>query len=146
MLMKTIFNTNYNHTTLDIFLLILRVGVSCLMLTHGMAKLGVALSGAEIQFGDPIGVGMKTSFYLAIFSEVICAVLLILGLCTRLVVIPLIVTMVVAAFVVHPPDGFQKMELPILYLLNFVFLLFVGPGRFSIDNVISRSTNRRRTF
>ncbi len=144
--MKNLFNTNYSHTTLDVFFFMLRVGTACLMLTHGMSKLGVLLGGAEIQFGDPIGLGMKTSFYLAIFAEVICAAVLILGLATRFVLIPLIITMAVAAFVVHPVDGFQRMELPMLYLLVFVFLLFTGPGRFSLDSLISRSANRRRTF
>jgi putative oxidoreductase len=144
--MKRIFNTNYNHQSLDFALFILRVGVSCFVMTHGIAKLSSLMSGAEIQFADPIGLGMKTSFYLAIFAEVLCAVLLLFGLLTRLALIPLIITMVVAVFVVHPPDGFQKMELPGLYLLVFVFLMFSGPGRYSIDNVISRKTNRRRVF
>jgi putative oxidoreductase len=144
--MKRIFNTNYNHQSLDVALFILRVGVACLILTHGWAKLSVVLSGGEIQFGDPIGLGMVTSFYLAIFAEFFCSLLLILGLATRLVLIPLIITMAVAVFIVHPPDGFQKMELPGLYLLVFVFLMFSGPGKFSIDSVISRNANRRRTF
>jgi len=144
--MKSIFNTNYNHQGLDVALFILRVGVACLMMTHGWGKLSTVLSGAEIQFGDPIGLGMKTSFYLAIFAEFICSLLLILGLATRLILIPLMITMAVAVFVVHPPDGFQKMELPALYLLVFFFLMISGPGKFSIDSVISRNTNRRRTF
>ncbi len=144
--MKSLFNTHYNHNTLDVVFFMLRVGAACLMLTHGMSKLGVALSDAEIQFGDPIGMGMKTTFYLAIFAEVICSGFLILGLATRFVLIPLIATMAVAAFVVHPVDGFQRMELPMLYLLTFVFLLFAGPGRFSLDSIISKRTNRRLTF
>ncbi len=144
--MKTVFNTNYSHQSLDFALLILRVGASCLMLTHGWGKVNMAMSGGEIQFADPIGLGMTTSLYLAVFAEVICSLLLILGLATRFVVIPLMITMAIAVFVVHPPDGLQKMELPALYLLVYIFILFSGPGRFSIDSVISRNANRRRTF
>jgi len=143
--MKRVFNTNYNHQSLDFALFLLRIGVACFMLTHGLAKLSVVLSGAEIQFGDPIGLGVKLSFYLAVFAEVLCSVLLIIGLATRFALIPLIITMAVAVFVVHPPDGFKGMELPGLYLMVFVFLMFAGPGRFSIDSLISR-TNRRLTF
>lgn len=144
--MKRVFNTNYNHQSLDFALFILRVGVSCFVLTHGWGKLSKVLSGAEIQFADPISLGMETSFYLVIFAEVICAVLLLIGLATRLALIPLIINMTVIVFVVHFHEGFQKMELPSTYLLVFLFLMFTGPGRYSIDNVISRRGNRRRTF
>ena len=144
--MKRIFNTNYNHQSLDLALLILRVGASWLMLTHGWGKVNMVMSGGAIQFADPIGLGMATSLYLAIFAEILCSLLLILGFATRLVVLPLIVTMAIAVFVVHPPDGLQKMELPGLYLLVYIFLLFSGPGRISIDSLISRNKNRRRTF
>ncbi|MET3113759.1 putative oxidoreductase [Pedobacter sp. CG_S7] len=144
--MKRVFNTNYNHQSLDFALFLLRIGVACFILTHGLGKLSVVLSGAEIQFGDPIGLGMKFSFYFAIFAEVLCSVFLIIGLATRFALIPLIITMAVAVFVVHPPDGFQKMELPGLYLMVFVFLMFAGPGKFSIDSVISKRTNSRLTF
>lgn len=142
--MKRIFNTNYNHQALDFALLLLRVVISVFMLTHGLAKLNVLLSGAEIKFGDPIGLGVKTSFYLTVFAEVVCSVLLFLGLATRLALIPLVVTMVVAVFVVHVPDGFAMQETGALYLLVFVFLLFSGAGRFSIDSLIGKRTGRRR--
>jgi putative oxidoreductase len=144
--MKRIFNTNYNHQSLDFGLLILRVGFAAIILTHGWGKLSVVLSGAEIQFGDPIGLGMATSFYLAIFAEVFCAILVMLGLFTRLALIPLIITMAVACFVVHSADPFSKQEPSLMFLIAFVFLLFSGPGRFSIDSIIARRTNRRRTF
>ena len=144
--MKRIFNTNYNHQSLDVGLLLLRVGIACFMLTHGMAKVNSALESPEIQFGDPIGVGVKTSFFLAVFAEVVCSVLLLFGLLTRLALIPLSITMAVAVFIVHANDGFAKQEMAAMYLLIFVFLLFSGPGRFSIDSVIARKTNRRRSF
>jgi len=144
--MKRVFNTNYNHQSLDFALFMLRVGASCFILTHGWSKLSKVLSGAEIQFADPIGLGMEISFYLVIFAEVICAVLLLIGLATRLALIPLIINMAVIVFMVHFQEGFQKIELPAFYLLVFLFLMFSGPGRYSIDNVINRRGNRRLTF
>jgi len=144
--MKRIFNTNYNHQSLDLGLLIFRVGFAAIMLTHGWSKLSVVLSGAEVQFADPIGLGMVTSFYLAIFAEFFCAILVVLGLFTRLALLPLIITMAVVVFVVHGADPFSKQEPGLMFLLAFVFLLFSGPGRFSIDSIIARKTNKRRTF
>ncbi|WP_432711872.1 DoxX family protein [Pedobacter sp.] len=144
--MKRIFNTNYNHDSLDFGLFLLRVVAACFMMSHGYAKLTTALTGAEIQFADPIGVGVALSFYLAIFAEFFCSILLLLGLATRLALLPLIVTMAVVVFLVHFHEGFQKMELPAMYLVTYVFLLFSGPGKYSIDSVISKNANRRRTF
>ncbi|HSN70438.1 MAG TPA: DoxX family protein [Steroidobacteraceae bacterium] len=49
---------------------------------------------------------------LAVTSEVAGAVLLLLGLATRLIVIPLIVTMIVAATTVHWDNGWQAVHDP----------------------------------
>ena len=60
-------------------------------------------------FGNPDwGLGLPfpaLMAYLAAYTEVIGAVLLALGLATRWISIPLIVTMLVAAFAVHWPNG-----------------------------------------
>jgi putative oxidoreductase len=144
--MKRIFNTNYNHQSLDFGLLILRIGFAAIMITHGWGKLNMVLSGAEIQFADPIGIGMVPSFYLTIFAEFFCSVLVILGLFTRLALIPLMITMAVACFVVHAADPFSKQEPSLMLLIAFLFLMFSGPGRYSIDHIIARRTNKRRTF
>lgn len=144
--MSRFFNTNYHHQVLDFALLLLRVGIGCFMLTHGLAKVSSAMSSPEIQFGDPIGIGMKTSFFLAVFAEVVCAVLLIVGFLTRLAAIPLMITMAVALFVVHRADLFQRKELAAVYLLVFTFILLAGPGRYSIDRLIGRKSDRRRIY
>ena len=124
-------------------LLILRIGISAFMLTHGIPKLQGLLAGGELKFGDPIGIGVAPSLYLAIFAEVGCSVLLILGLGTRLAAIPLIITMLVAAFIVHAQDDFGTKEMSLHYLLVYVFLLFTGPGKYSIDSLIGRSSGSR---
>ena len=144
--MNRLFNTNYHHQVLDFALLLLRVGIGCFMLTHGLAKVSSAMTSPEIQFADPIGIGMETSFFLAVFAEVVCAILLIFGFLTRFAVIPLMITMAVALLVVHGADVFQKKELAAVYLLVFTFILFSGPGRYSIDRLISKKSDRRRTF
>lgn len=141
--MKRTFNTNLNHNLIDFGLLVLRVSIGIFMLTHGWPKLSKLLAGGEIQFLDPFGIGAKPSFILAMFAEFFCSILIILGLATRWAVIPLIITMLVAIFVAHAADGFQKQELPAHYVLVYVFLLLSGPGKFSIDHLISKNLNRR---
>lgn len=141
--MKRIFNTSSNQTVVNAALLILRIGIACFMLTHGWPKLMKLLAGGEIQFLDPFGLGPTASFVLAIFAEVLCSFLLLLGLATRWATIPLIITMLVAIFVAHAADGFQKQELPGHYVLVYLFLLLVGPGKYSLDYFIGRKLSRK---
>lgn len=141
--MKKLFNTNFNNESLHLMLLVLRVAFGAFMLVHGYQKLGWITAGGEIQFGDPIGVGPVLSLYLAVFAEFFCSILLILGLGTRLALIPLIITMLVAVFIAHGADGFDKKEMGLHFLVVYLFILISGPGKYSVDNAISNSLNRR---
>lgn len=120
-----------------LWLLLFRVLLSLFFLTHGMGKLNMLLEGNGAQFPDPFGLGGNFSLLLAVLGEVVAPVLIILGLGTRLAVIPAIVTMVVAVFVVHGSDPFQKKEMGLLYLLGFLTILIFGPGRYSLDALFS---------
>lgn len=142
--MRRLFNTNFNNEAVHFMLLVLRVSVSVLMLTHGYQKLQWILAGGDIQFGDPVGIGAPASLYLAVFAEFFCSVLLILGLGSRLALIPLIITMLVAVLIVHAPDGIDKKELGLHFLAVYVFLLVAGPGKYSIDRAIGGNSSRRR--
>ena len=92
----------------------------------------------EMQFGDPIGLGPEVSLVLTVFAEVVCSILIVLGLGTRLAAIPSIVTMAVAAFIVHGADPFGRKEMALLYLVGYVVLLLSGSGKFSVDRIISK--------
>ena len=109
---------------------------------HGLPKL-LAFAEKSETFSDPLGVGAATSLTLAVFAELFCSVLVILGLLTRIAAGPLTFTMLVAAFVVHAGDPFGKRELALVYATIFAALLFTGPGRLSLDHVIDRARARR---
>lgn len=117
----------------SIGLLALRVGIGCLMLVHGIQKV-MGFSEMSGAFPDPIGIGSQLSLIMAIGAEVGCSVLLILGLGTRLAVVPLAFTMLVALFVVHAEDPWKVKELAAIYLLVYISLLLTGPGQFSLDH------------
>lgn len=122
-------------------LLILRVGISSLMLTHGWGKLA-NYAEMSTQFGDPIGLGPATSLTLTVFAEFFCSIALILGLFTRAALIPLMTTMLVAVIIVHADDPFRRQETGLLYLVPYLTLLLTGPGKFSLDNLIYRRFSR----
>lgn len=101
---------------------------------HGWPKLasfGERMDG----FADPFGLGGAFSLVLIIFAEVVCSALVILGLWTRIALVPLIIGMAVIAFMVQGDAAFNEKELALLYLFAFVTLLFTGSGRFSIDRI-----------
>jgi putative oxidoreductase len=52
------------------------------------------------------------------------------------VAIPLAITMIVAAFIVHADDPFGKKELALLYLSGCLTLIFTGAGKFSVDGAV----------
>lgn len=131
--MKKTYSTNLNLPQVDIGLLIFRLGISALMLTHGIPKLIRFFGSEEIAFADPLGLGEVVTFTFAVFAEFVCSLLIILGLGTRLAVLPLIATMAVAALIIHVPDGFGRQELPLLYLTGYVLLFFTGSGKYSLD-------------
>jgi len=118
-----------------IALLLLRLwlGLSMLLL-HGLTKLKTfsELSG---KFPDPLGIGHQASLALAVFAEVGCSALIVLGLFTRLASLSLIINMCVAFFLVHNATltGEKNGELAFIYLAGYVVLLVAGGGVFSID-------------
>jgi putative oxidoreductase len=84
--------------------------------------------------------------YLATYTEVIGAVLLVLGLATRLISIPLIITMIVAIKTVHWENGFASgdngYEIPLYFMLMLFVLLTFGAGKFSLDHYIKKYVNK----
>ncbi|WMJ74720.1 DoxX family protein [Cytophagaceae bacterium ABcell3] len=141
--MRSIFSTAYNQTVFHLWLLFFRVTASAFMLTHGAPKFIKVLEG-DFTFADPLGVGPAVSLILTVFAEFFCSIFILLGLGTRLAVIPLIITMLVAAFVVHAADPFAKQELPLLYVLIYATLLITGSGKLSIDYFIEKKSSKNK--
>lgn len=138
-----------NATARDFGLLILRLVFAFVLLYgHGYGKMSVIFGGQEIQFMDPIGIGMATSFYLAAFAEGLCAILLILGLFSRIASLVLTINFVVI-FIFHAfiiGDTFEVLEMRYLYLFTFLALTFTGPGRFSLDYALFLNKSNGRTI
>ncbi|TAK43884.1 MAG: DoxX family protein [Saprospiraceae bacterium] len=119
---------------IDLALLLLRVVFGGMMLfNHGWGKVVTLFTGDPTEFADVLGMGAPASLALASFAEFLCAALIVLGLFTRWAVVPLIVTMLVAIFLIHWDGPFQKMELAVIYLTAFFAIGLAGPGWYSAD-------------
>lgn len=128
----------YTHTVL----LILRIGISSLMLVHGLPKLNMLFAGEAHHFPAIMGMSPTLSLVLAVLAEVGCSILVLVGLGTRLAVIPLIITMLVAVLYVHSADPFSAQELGIHYVLVYAALLVMGSGRFSVDHILATKLSK----
>lgn len=140
--MKKLINVYQSANSIDVALLITRIAIAALMLAHGWPKLEMLLSDAPVQFPALFGLSTSVSLALAVFSEVVCSLLILVGLGTRLAAIPLIITMLVAVFLVHGADPFAKQELGLLYLLPYTVLLLTGSGRYSLDYLLLQKVLR----
>ncbi|MBK8658481.1 MAG: DoxX family protein [Bacteroidetes bacterium] len=129
---KTVLTTKISDTQLSLALLIIRVTVGVLMAYHGYGKL-INFAEYEPKFMEFLGMSKNLSLGLVVFSEFFCSVFLILGLLTRLALIPLSITMLVAAFQAHGGQIFGEGEMAFLYLAIYVSLLLTGAGKYSAD-------------
>jgi putative oxidoreductase len=135
--------------TNDLAALLLRVATGAIFFPHGWAKIA---GGTEAFAADMAANYHIPAFlgYVAAWSEVVGAVLLIAGLLTRLDAFLLACTMFVATFVVQLPDALygvdpsaikafvilRAIEMPLALFAICVSLLLTGAGRFSLDHVL----------
>jgi len=136
--MRKIFSIRTSDSAFTIAALLLRVGAASLMLVdHGLDKL-MHFSEKAGKFADPFHTGSTTALAMTVFAEFFCSAFLILGLFTRLACIPLIIAMSVALFFAHNGEFFGAGESAGLYLVCFLTILLLGPGKASLDNFIGR--------
>lgn len=129
-MLNQILNNKFRNQ--DLALLLLRLAGGGFMLTHGWSKLLKLLDG-NFQFADPIGLGPAASLVLAVFAEVVCSILIIVGFKGRFASVFLIITMLVAAFIQHGGDPWRKQEFPLLYAFVFIAIFLMGTGKYGID-------------
>ena len=122
----------------DFLILAVRLFVGLSMLTHGIPKLLNLVSGDKIDFPGIFGMSPTLSLILAVFAECLCSVFLIFGLLTRLAVIPLIITMLIACFVAHGADAYEVKEASLLYFFLYFTILILGSGKFSLDQLFTK--------
>jgi len=135
--MKKLLSTHYNAFSFNAAMLVLRLAMGMLMMSHGYDKL-VHFSEKKAIFYNFLNLGSTTSLMLCILAEFFCALFVAIGLFTRLVTIPLVIVMSIAVFSVHKMDFFITGETASLYLAGYLVLLLCGPGRASVDGIASK--------
>ncbi len=120
--------TNFNNLALAV----LRVSFSGILLTHGIPKISMLFENPGA-FPDPIGIGSTVTLILAILTEVVAPILIIIGFKTKIAAITVVATMAAAAFVVHAQDSFGVKEKALLFMFGFIVIALAGAGKYSVD-------------
>ncbi len=136
-MIKKILNTELQPFRINMGLLILRLMVAILMVPHGYNKMA-NFAEKQAKFMSFMGLSGEISLALVIVAELFCSILLAAGLLTRLTLIPLIITMVVAVFVSHKGEIFGDGQEAFLYMITYLVLFIAGPGKMSIDSLFSK--------
>ncbi|AYZ35064.1 DoxX family protein [Chryseobacterium indologenes] len=133
---QTITNTNLEGKLIHIALLIFRIALSLeLIFAHGLKKLGIGVVEAE-KVPNPLNLPEAFNSLFADSANLFFPVFVILGFLTRAAVLPILAVTLTGYFVLHWNDALLIKDTPFMYSLCYLFLLFVGPGKYSIDHYI----------
>lgn len=140
MIYNFIFPQYCRERVVSLLILAVRLFFGVLFFVHGLDKM-MNFSYLSDTYPSVFGLGSYMTLMLAIFTEFCCSLFLITGLMTRVVLIPMIISMAVAFFDIHDalfPEG----ELSLIYFIVFIILFFTGPGRYSIDYLLDMRFNK----
>ncbi|MCA1803926.1 MAG: DoxX family protein [Xanthomonadaceae bacterium] len=118
--------------------LILRLTLGILILLHGIAKI---TNGIDPIQGMVAGMGLPAFFAYGVYAgEVLGPVLLIIGFYARVGAALIAINMIFAILLAHTgelaslaPSGGWALELQGVFLFTAVSLMFMGPGRISVN-------------
>lgn len=107
-------------------------------------------------------VPVEISWFLATWFEILGAIGLLLGLFTRFWAFSLVVLSIVAISAVHWPESYGSLSelwesyaiskksdahgnfrVPLLFIAMLIPLVFIGPGKLSLDNLLMKKLGKR---
>ncbi|MEN2416310.1 DoxX family protein [Flavobacterium mesophilum] len=121
--------SSFNNGALLIFRILLAIE---LFRVHGMKKFRIE-NGQKEHVPNPLHLPEKLNGLVATFSDTIIPFFIMLGLGTRLAVLPTIGVTAIGYFVVHKNDSLEVRDVPYMYTLSLLLLLALGAGTYSLD-------------
>lgn len=119
-------------------MLFFRIAVSLEMIfVHGFKKLGIGVAEAE-KVPNLLHLPETFNYAFTVSANIFFPFLVLIGLCTRLATLPTLAVTLTGYFVLHWNDPALVRDTPFIYSVFFLFILVLGPGKYSIDNYISK--------
>lgn len=147
--MKKLALNSFEPINLDLGLLFFRIIIGLLMAFYGYEKLihfeTMAASDFWAKNVNLLGFTGKIPLALTVFAELFCSILLIIGLLSRLALIPLLICMgfiIVAIMqfsVLNSGDNGYEINTAFVYFIIYLALFFTGPGKYSLDSRFLKS-------
>jgi len=122
----------FNNSALLIFRVLLSLE---LFRVHGMKKFRVQ-NGKKEQVPNPLHLPDRLNGLVATISDTVVPFLIMLGIGTRLVILPTIGVTAIGYFVVHRNDPLEVRDVPYMYTLSLLLILAVGAGTYSLDHYL----------
>lgn len=141
------------HTYSNLARLFMRLFVGIMFMQFGIRQLTHFWSMCD-SFPTVFGLSSQTCLILMIVCELVCSLMIMTGFLMRMATIPPIFTMIVSEwYIVHDLlphaelyglDSTDPGYLPIMFIGIYLYLLLAGPGKISLDYLISISIIARR--
>ena len=140
--MKKIFTRSVDpsvtYLLFNVTMLFFRIAVSLEMIfVHGVKKLGIGVAATE-KVPNPLHFPEAFNDVFAAAANILFPFLVLIGLCTRLATLPTLAVTLTGYFILHWNEALLVKDTPFIYSIVFLMILALGPGRFSIDNYISK--------
>jgi len=120
----------FNNSAMLVFRVLLALE---LFRVHGLKKFRVE-NGQKEHVPNPLHLPEKLNGLVATFSDTVVPFLIMLGIGTRLVVLPTIGVTAIGYFVVHRKDSLEVRDVPYMYTLSLLLILALGAGTYSLDH------------
>jgi putative oxidoreductase len=135
-LIKHLLYSNLGSDLNNIAMLVYRFLLALeLFRVHGLKKFRLE-NGQKEHVPNPLGLPDKLNGLVATFSDTVVPFLIMLGIGTRVVILPTIGVTAIGYFVVHRKDNIEIRDVPYMYTISLLFLLVLGAGTYSIDHYL----------
>lgn len=141
-----LFAVTENSRATDVALLLLRIMVATsLIYHHGSDKIPDWDILTKRPYLDPIGIGIVPSLIFALFTDAICAALVLVGFGTRIASFFCLLTLGTVFFIIDhalippywPVPHGGHAEMLWVYMAAFLVFLIAGGGRYSLEAKLS---------
>lgn len=124
--------SSFNNAALLTFRILLSIE---LFRVHGLKKFRLE-NGEKEHVPNPLHLPEKLNGMMATLSDTVAPFLVMLGIGTRLVVLPIIGVTAIGYFVVHRKDKLEVRDVPYMYTLSYLLILALGAGTYSADHYL----------